>query len=209
MVRALKMNSAVHWPAANHPPMPAAIQRTGARSSSVLQRMEGPPEPEMRSQFGAEGLLVDLNCGRYCTESAMKWWAQTLGWNIGGDVFHQLPEPTPKSVFGMFSVKASWSPAVEGSEFTVDIAKPATLGGWRDAITRHGPLIVSGDLGDAIITWVGHYVLIVGVDLHGRQLLCKDPLKGNEIVRRDFDWIQDRIKTVRAVNLKKLRELKL
>jgi len=171
--------------------------------------MEGPPEPEMRSQFGAEGMPVDLNCGRYCTESAMKWWAQNLRWNIGRDVFHQLPEPTPKSVLGVFSVKASWSPAVEGSEFTDAIAKPATLGEWRDAIARSGPLIVSGDLGDAIIVWVGHYVLIVGVDIHGQQLLCKDPLKGNEIVRRDFDWIQDRIKTVHAVKLGKLRELRL
>ena len=163
----------------------------------------------MRSQFGAEGMPVDLNCGRYCTEAAMKWWAQSLYWNIGADVFHTLPEPTPKSVLGgLFSVKASWSPAVEGSAFTNALPKPATLGKWEQAIAAYGPLIVSGDLGDAIIVWVGHYILIVGVDLHKRQLICKDPLKGNETVRYDFDWIQDRIETVRAVNLEKLRELK-
>lgn len=139
----------------------------------------------------------------------MKWWAQQLRWELGPDVFHLLPEPTPKSVLGgLLTVKASWSPAVEGKDFTDAVAKPTTLGGWDTTIKLNGPLIVSGDLGDAIVVWVGHYILVTGVDMARQQLICKDPLKGNDVVRYDFDWIQDRIKSVRAINLAKLREYK-
>ncbi len=187
---------------------PQAFLQVRASRSSVLQCMEGPPEPEMKSQFNKSEnsiLGVDLNCGRYCTESAMKWWAQTLRWDIGNDVFHLLPEPTPKTIF---SVKASWSPGVEGKDFTKSVTKPTNLLEWENAINKNGPLIVSGALGDAYLVWVGHYILIIGVDRHGNQLICKDPLKGNQTIRYEFDWIQNRIETVHAIKLEKLQEFK-
>lgn len=178
--------------------------------SSVLQRMEGHPEeqkPEafMRSQYAAEGMPVDLNCGRYCVESAIRWWGEGSGMNLKPDIFHELPEPTPKEVkfwgISWGSVKASWSPGVEGQAFTVAIDKPTSLLKWKNAIDALGPLTVSGDLGNAIVTYVGHYILVVGVDLATQELICKDPLKGNKTVRHAFSWIQGRIQTVHAVNL--------
>jgi len=202
---ALPSRPAASWQASDTLRSPRVPGRSSPISSPVLQRMQLPPEPEMRSQFSAEGKWVDLNCGRYCVESAMKWWAQNLRWNIGDDVFHQLPEPTPKSFLGL---SVSWSPGNEGSAFTKAVAKPDSLDEWDEAIQANGPLIVSGKLGDAIVTWVGHYILVVGVDRGNQQLVCKDPLKGNETVRYKFDWIQPRIQTVHAVDPVKLQTLK-
>jgi hypothetical protein len=155
-------------------------------------------EVEMRSQFTGP-LSVDLNCGRYCTEAAIKWWAHRLGLELG-DVFHKLlPEPV---------YMIGWSPGREGKDLTVCLSKPATLGIWKAAIGRYGPLIVSGSLGEVssrLGFYVGHFILIVDVEMSANELVCKDPLKGNKTISYPFEWISKRIETVYAVDPGKLQ----
>jgi hypothetical protein len=170
----------------------------------VLQRMQSSAsdEVEMRSQFTGP-VSVDLNCGRYCTEAAIKWWAEKLHLNLG-DIFHDLlPEPTPKGPLG--SLKIGWSPGNEGKNLTMALDIPQTLLDWQDNLRTFGPLIISGELGDAIIVWVKHFILVIDVDIARNELICKDPLKGNETVHHDFDWIKKRITSVYAVRPNKLQ----
>jgi hypothetical protein len=158
---------------------------------------------EMRSQFATEGKPVDLNCGRYCTEAAIKWWDSQQNLNLG-DVFHNLL-PEPERYMGL---KIAWDPACEGAAFTTALEpKPDTLGAWMAALREHGPLIVDGSLGD-VLGWfhVGHYILIVGVDIANEKLLCKDPLKAKAgIIAHPFEWINERIKHVRCVDVGAIR----
>lgn len=122
-----------------------------------------------------------------------------------GDVFHEfLPEPVPK--FGIFEV--GWAPWREGKEFTFIVGKPTTLKGWEVFLGQYGPLIVSGKLGEVsskLDLYVGHFILIIGVDIPGKKLVCKDPLKGDKTISYDFDWILDRIEWVSAVDPAKVQ----
>ncbi len=162
---------------------------------------------EMRSQFFTEGKPVDLNCGRYCTEAAIKWWGKEKGVFLG-DIFHELlPEPTP-----MFGMKIAWSPESEGSELTFTLPKPEDLQTWKQYLVLYGPLIISGKLGEVsskLNLYVGHFILLVGVDVSRKKIICRDPLKASEgLLTFDFDWIQDRITGVSAVNADKVIALR-
>ncbi len=162
---------------------------------------------EMRSQFFTEGKPVDLNCGRYCTEAAIKWWGKERGVFLG-DVFHELlPEPTP-----MYGMKIAWSPASEGRDLTFTLRKPKDLQTWKQCLVLYGPLIISGELGEVSskLGWyVGHFILLVGVDVSGQKIICRDPLKASEgLLTFDFDWIQPRINGVSAVDADKVIALR-
>ncbi len=180
--------------------------------------------PEIRSQFTSEkGISVDLNCGRYCTEAAIKWWAREMKLDLG-DVFHEMLED-PKYL-------VSWAPWREGKNCTISVPRPKRVEDWRNAVAKYGPLIISGPLGEASLEtglerlgyskeslpewlpefitqprYVGHFILIVEVDLLNKEMVCLDPLKAEKgRIRHSFEWILPRIQTIYAVDLASLQE---
>jgi hypothetical protein len=190
-------------------------------SPTVIQRMEHYVEPvehevkpvihdvEMRSQLFTEGTPFDLNCGRYCSEAAIKWWSNNSPMKLQGDIFHELlPEPTPKSA-GLFSIKASWSPGLEGAAFAKSIDKPNSIEDWKNTLTKYGPITVRGKLGAAdwgILGGVGHYILIVGADVTNGKLYYKDPLQDNRgPIEEDFSHLNERINSAFVLKRKNLK----
>lgn len=130
----------------------------------------------MRSQWGpGRGIFVDLNCGWYCLEAAVKWWANSLGHRLPDDL--RTPLPYSKLDYGYDPAKDQ-----HGKKYIEELNKPANLQDWENLLTNRGPIIVSGALGAA--DWgplggVGHFILITGAETNTNRLYYKDPLQGN------------------------------
>ena len=186
--------------ARNHQPI-SAYTSEGLKAVSL-------PGVEMRSQLLTEGMPVDLNCGRYCVEAAIKYWLVQLSRRLkpnAGDVFHGL---LPESSMKILGIKLAWDASAEGSRYTRAVGKPTSLEQWARQLQNDGPLIVDGALGSVLgITHVRHYILIVGADIRSGVLLCRDPLAaGKGEIEYKFDWVQPRIDNVYAIDLGALRE---
>jgi hypothetical protein len=77
------------------------------------------------------------------------------------------------------------------------IKKPPALRDWEQLLLLCGAIIVSGKVGAAdwgSLGGIGHYVLIVGVDTKDKELLYKDPLKGDRLRNAAFDHMNGRMK---------------
>jgi ribosomal protein S18 acetylase RimI-like enzyme len=82
--------------------------------------------------------ILNLNCGRYCATSAIKFWFP----GITEDVLKGLLPKPESSVFG---VGYAWSPGSEGAAYFQRLEKiPETLEQWLEQLKRWGPLIVGG-----------------------------------------------------------------
>ncbi|EJH3425019.1 kinesin [Escherichia coli] len=112
---------------------------------------------KMRHQWRPEvGGFVDLNCGWYCKKHNMS----------------DIKAKRNRLSFG-FSLEDS---------YCYEIKIPCDIQRYKQALLKHGPIIVSGKLGMAdfgLLGGVNHYILIVSVDTKRGKITIQDPLNIN------------------------------
>lgn len=126
--------------------------------------------------------LVDLNCGRYCAESVLRWTKMHNNVTLPeGNIFYEvLPNGRADRK------ERGWDPGKDGTAYFEVLKKPDDssdpLEAWINLLRERGPVIISGKLGLAKmvpIFDIGHYLLVIGV-FEG-HLIYKDPLAGDDV----------------------------
>jgi hypothetical protein len=138
---------------------------------------------------------ADLNCGWYCTKAMLAYW------------FERLSSRTHDSIPLQKTTVLGYHPKFDNVEiFKNDLRsadKPTGQGApmqWERWLRIFGPVMVSGKLGAAdwgrignVRFGVGHWVLIVGIDIASGTISYKDPLQGDALKTKSFAHVDARI----------------
>lgn len=149
------------------------------------------PMPEMISQrllpaFMPTLPIIDPTCGRYCLKALLKHHYERLTTIRAPDI--TLPRPTTRwKDWIAYDPYDDFQLGQQMLQETNDI--PRTLQDWEDRLRQHGPIILTGILGQAS---VHHFILLVGTDDRG-YFRFKDPLAGDVIGEEAFASMQPRI----------------
>lgn len=152
------------------------------------------PMPEMVSQrllpaFMSTLPIIDPTCGRYCLKALLKHHYERL-FDIRAP---DITLPRPKIRWKDWMAYDPYHDFQLGPEMLfVSSCIPDGPQGWEYLLEDHGPIILSGVLGQARIP---HYVLLVGTITDGDGTFrFKDPLVGDAIREESFPTMQPRIK---------------
>lgn len=153
------------------------------------------PVPDMEYQRLLGGYLpglIDPTCGRYCLKSLLKYWYEK---RQGGRRITRLTLDKPKSGWGDWIGFDAYDDYPHANEILVQTSvKPASAQAWVELLIAVGPVIICGDGVGTASSFVGHYILLVGIDPDQKNETFHflDPLVGNEV--RTAPWtMQQRI----------------
>ena len=142
------------------------------------------PIPDMEYQRFLGGYvpgLFDPTCGRYCLKSLLKYW---YGKKEGGRRITRLTLEKPKSGWGDWIGFDSYNDYPHAKEILVVTGdKPASADSWQELLMRAGPVIICGNGVGTASSFVGHYILLVGIypEKENETFYYLDPLVGNEV----------------------------
>jgi|GEM_PF-3444699 len=153
------------------------------------------PIPNMEYQRLLGGYipgLIDPTCGRYCLKSLLKYWHEKQG----GTRATRLSITPPTSGWGDYIGFDAYDDYPHAKDLLVESGdKPASSDSWEELLMRVGPIILAGSgLGQAA-SWVGHYILLVGVDSSSKTqtFYYLDPLVGDKVQTAAWLPMQQRI----------------
>jgi hypothetical protein len=137
--------------------------------------------------------LIDPTCGRYCLKSLLKYWHEK---KEGGSRATRLAIAKPTSGWGNWIGYDAYDDYPHAKELLVESGeKPSSVIAWHELLTRVGPIILAGNGLGAASSWVGHYILLVGVDTDSKveTFYYLDPLVGNVLKKAAWEPMQNRI----------------
>ncbi|MFT3772020.1 MAG: papain-like cysteine protease family protein [Minicystis sp.] len=118
------------------------------------------------------------------------------------DIFHRLLREPDLKNFILFTAKWAWTPWQEGNDVFEPVPRPTTVKDWVRRLKEYGPIVVSISL----LGPAGHFLLVVGADVHRGLLYYRDPLSPkNTILEYPFEKAMTDFKGgIYAVDLIKL-----
>lgn len=137
--------------------------------------------------------LIDPTCGRYCLKSLLKYWHEK---KQGGVRATRLTIAKPTSGWGDWIGYDAYDDYPHAKELLVESGdKPSSKQAWIELLMRVGPIILAGSGLGAAASFVGHYILLVGVDTDSKNEMFHylDPLVGNQVKTAAWEPMQERI----------------
>lgn len=155
------------------------------------------PIPDMEYQRLLGGIipgLIDPTCGRYCLKSLLKYWHEKRGQRRATRI-NIVP---PESGWGDWVAYDAYNDYPHAKDILVRSGyKPGSPNAWEEHLVNlQGPIILAGKgLGDAA-SFVGHYILLVGVfpETPNATFHYLDPLVGAQVQTAPFEPMQTNIR---------------
>lgn len=155
------------------------------------------PMPHMEYQRLLGGYipgLIDPTCGRYCLKSLLKYWHEK---KTGAHVTRLTIDKPAKTVSDWIGFDPHDDYQGAADILVESYTKPTSKASWEQKLRQAGPIIISGSGIGTAARFVGHYILLVGInpDSDTETFYYLDPLVGNEV--RTSPWtMQDSITNI-------------
>jgi len=136
--------------------------------------------------------LIDPTCGRYCLKALLRYWYEKRN---GGRRIRILNLEKPKTWWKNWISYDAYDDYPHASELLVESGrKPNTVDSWEQLLMDVGPIIICGSGIGTAASFVGHYILLIGIDKENANQAFHylDPLVGRQV--KNSPWtMNDRI----------------